>query len=284
MDNVAPIEFRIKYDGLVYGDHTIDLVSLGESLQGFAKILATVGHFVSTGLYARQYSAQSVKVTTTAQLEKGSIDITAFVSASVPILFGGAGGAVLTAVVQHVLGRKERQKMEYLASALKQALDQNKELAENSLQMSERLLSTIERMADGLASARKQAVSPIGKSCKTISLLEGDNQIVQADSSLKEYFEAENISSVSNLQKFDGRLTELDKDNGNCKLTMDDDSRLSGVISDPALSVPGNIYIKAFAEDLRINVTAKAQIDKNGEVTKLFISDASIDEERPKED
>lgn len=44
-----PIAITIKYDGLVQGAHTIDLLSFGESLQGLSKILSTVGQFSIDG-------------------------------------------------------------------------------------------------------------------------------------------------------------------------------------------------------------------------------------------
>ena len=38
--NESQMIYVIQYDGLSYGEHTIDLASLGESLQGFSKVLA----------------------------------------------------------------------------------------------------------------------------------------------------------------------------------------------------------------------------------------------------
>ena len=46
--------------------------------------------------------------------------------------------------------------MEHLAAALKQSLSQNQELQG-------RLLATIDKLADGLAAANRQAMHPIGK-------------------------------------------------------------------------------------------------------------------------
>lgn len=276
----SSIGFTIKYEGLALGEHEIDLASLGESLQGFAKILATAGYFVASGHYVRQYSAQNVKVTTNAGLNPGSIEIIATIKALFQSsLFSGSVGAVLGALTQYLLSRKDKKEMEHLAEALKQSLEQNKELAENSQEMVGRLLDTIDKMADGLSNAQRQALSPIGKSCKTISVLDGKGKLVTADKNLKDYFEKDQQIEITEPQKFEGVLVELDKENGNCKLRTESGERFLGTITDPSLHIPGNVYIKSFFDDRPIVATAKAQLNKDGEVTKLFISDAVVKKE-----
>ena len=264
-----PIEFTIKYEGLVLGEHAIDLASLGESLQGFSKILATAGHFVATGQYVRQYSTQSVTVTTDASLRPGSIELMATV---MPIiknpLFIGCASAALGAVVQYVLSRKDKKEMEHLAAALQQALEQNKELADNYKQLSDQLMSTI-------IAASRQAVAPVGRSCKSISILKDHENLVTAGSEFKKSV-AHADEEISTLQEYQGVISELDKETGNCKLSVDSNVRINGVISDPALAFPGNPYIESFVKDQLITVTAKAQIDKDGDVTKLFIIDGVL--------
>lgn len=276
-DSTNPtIEFTIKYEGLALGEHSIDLASLGESLQGFSKILATAGHFVATGQYVRQYSTQSVSVTTDASLRPGSIELMAIVTPVISNpLFTACAAAVLTVVVQHVLSRKDKKEMEHLAAALKQALDQNKELADNSKQLNDQLMSTINRMADGLVAASRQAVAPIGRSCKSISIIKDNETLVSAGPEFKASV-AHADDEISPLQEYKGVISELDKENGNCKLTVDSNARVNGVISDPTLALPGNAYIESFVRDQLITVTAKAQIDKDGNITKLFISDGVL--------
>lgn len=281
-EEMPPIAFTIKYDGLRLGEHVIDLASLGESLQGFAKILATAGHFVATGQYVSQYSAQTVTVTTDAQLKPGSIDIVASIQAMCSSnIFSGTAGNILGVVLQRILSRNDRngnqEEMEHLAKALELALVQNKENADNARRITEQLIKIIDRMSDGLASARRQAVSPIGKSCTEISIFnEKNDKIVTTDLSDKAAWNATDDEQVTKSQYFYGHLTELDKITGNCKLTIDPGERLNGTISDPMLQIPENVYVTAFAKDLRVKVIAKALVDKNGEVQRLFISDAIL--------
>ncbi len=139
--------------------------------------------------------------------------------------------------------------MKYLASALKQVLEQNKELADNSQRLRDQLMAVISRIADTATVANRQAAIHTGE-------------------------------GIGPLQEYEGVISELDKENGNCKLTVDSNTRINGVISDPALALPGNVYIESFVRDQLITVTAKAHIDKDGNITKLFISDGVLSAER----
>lgn len=267
---------RVKYDELAQGAHAIDLMSFGESIQGLSKILSTVGEFTINGKYIRKYSAHTVKVITDAKLSSGSIDLTVLlVGASSGLL-----GSFITPLLQYILSRKDKKEMEHLAKALEQALAQNKELAENSQKMTESLLKTIERMADGLSKASVETMAPIGKSCGKISLFDGNETtpFVTADKTLKEYLSEESESSIEEPNTYTGTLTELDKITGTCKITLsndEDDTRIAAEIWDPSFKLEReNVYITSFSKDQPITFTAKSQLDKDGNIVKFFISDA----------
>lgn len=267
---MSEIVYVIKYDGLKLGEHTIDLATFGESLQGFSKVLACVGHFVATGQYNRRYSSLSVKVSTTAQLKEGSIELPIAISAYEGELFSGFAGAALTSVVTYVMGRRDKKEMELLAKALEQSMAQNKDTTD-------KLISTIDKMADGLVLANRQALSPIGTSCNSIYVM-GQNreEFVSADVSLKEFFTRTQVQNIEAEREFVGIITELDRLTGACKITMDGDEledRINGQITDPALTLSENIYVRAFSVGEKIRFRAKAQTNADGEVVKLFISD-----------
>lgn len=271
------LAITIKYDDLVQGSHTIDLMSLGESLQGLSKILSTVGQFAIDGKYIRRYSAHAVKVVTEAKLSPGSVDITA-------ILIGASSGllgAMVTPLLQYILSRKDKKEMEYLAKALEQTLAQNKELMENSQKISESLLRTIQRMTDGLSKASLEAMSPIGRSCGKISLSESGRNVpfVTVDKELKDFLTWQETPSIEVSNNYIGTITELDKVTGTCKISLADDDddtlRTPAEILDPSFWLEKkNVYITAFSNDAQISFTAKSQIDKDGNIVKFFISDA----------
>ena len=223
------------------GEHEIDLAELGESLQGFSKILACAGHFLVTGGQVnRQYGKLSVKVSTTANLEAGCIEIPVWIKDFGGEIFSGFAGASLTAVVSYIVSRRGTEEMEHLSKALEQSLNQNKDLQD-------RLLSTIDKLADSLAAANRQALTPIGKSCKTISPEE----------------------------QFTGQISELDLMTGACKISLADseDERINGIITAPALMMLNNAYVEAFSKRADLNFRAKAQKSRDGDIMKFFISD-----------
>lgn len=267
MDDIC---YVIQYDGLARGEYEIDLAELGESLQGFSKILACTRHFLATGQVNRQYGKLSVKVSTTANLEAGCIEIPVWVKSLGDNLFSGFAGAALSAAVAYIVSRRGKKEMEYLAKALEQSLSQNKDLQAQ-------LLSTIDRLADSLAAANRQALSPIGKSCRTISVLDDkkEAELLKADESLKRDMEARPDSIVDQETQFVGQISELDLVTGACKVSLagEEGERISGVITDPALMMPDNAYTQAFAKRAEVTFRAKAQKSRDGAIVKLFISD-----------
>lgn len=265
------ITYVIQYDGLQLGEHSIDLADLGESLQGFSKILACAGHFVQTGQFNRRYSSLNVSVSTSAQLEAGCIEIPIWIQSSTDLLFSGFAGSVLTAVVAYILSRRGKEEMQHLSDALKESLSQNAELQKS-------LLATIDKMADGLVAANRQALAPVGRSCSKVSLLDGtkEKEFVTVDEELKKQIDRAKSPEITEVAEYRGNISELDKLTGACKVSLDedgDDARINGVITDPLLSVPGNLYLQAFANGDTLKFRAKAQLADNGEITKLYISD-----------
>ena len=263
--------YVIQYDGLARGEHEIDLAELGESLQGFSKILACAGHFLVTGGQVnRQYGKLSVKVSTTANLEAGCIEIPVWIKDFGGEIFSGFAGASLTAVVSYIVSRRGTEEMEHLSKALEQSLNQNKDLQD-------RLLSTIDKLADSLAAANRQALTPIGKSCKTISVLDDkkSGDLVRVDETLKREIESKQDSIISPEEQFTGQISELDLMTGACKFSWADseDERINGIITDPALMMPNNAYVEAFSKRADLNFRAKAQKSRDGDIMKFFISD-----------
>lgn len=278
MTEIEPkqIQYFIQYDGLKRGEHSIDLADLGESLQGFSKILACVGHFIQTGQFNRRYGSLNVTVSTNASLEPGCIEIPVWIKEAAPQIFSGFAGSVFTAVVAYVISRRGKQEMEHLSNALKQSMAQNE-----ALQI--KLLATIDKLADGLVAANRQALSPIGRSCDSISILDGEKQStgIFADKETKDFIDKEQEKEVSPESDYIGRISELDKLTGACKISLDgdqDDDRIACVITDPLLQTRGNGYVRSFADGTPIKFRAKAELNSDGCIIKMYISDIVSDQ------
>ena len=184
--------------------------------------------------------------------------------------FSGFAASVLTAVVAYILSKRGKEEMEQLAAALKQSLTQSQELQG-------RLLETIDKLADGLTAASCHSTRPIGRSCQTVCILDPDT----ADKAFKECLEKSKEQTLTQESSYTGRISELDRVTGACKVSLDDDPddmRINGLISDPMLQVSSNPYVVAFANNEKLKFQAKAQLNSNGDIVKLFISDASVGE------
>lgn len=155
--------------------------------------------------------------------------------------------------------------MKLLAKALEKVLDQNKELQD-------RLLKTIEKLADGLTVADRQALAPIGRSCR-ITSEEKQSGFVIAEEALKRVLKPQPGVKVLPIKEYTGTITELDLLSGSCRLSLSDDGadRIPAVIADPELAMPNNPYVTAFALREALTFRAKAQLSLDGVILRLII-------------
>jgi len=262
----------IRYEGGDAADHAIDLNQLGQSLQGLARVLAVSAHFAQTGKYNKQLNALSVRVLACPVSEHHCYEVSAFVrkALSSAELWSGLGTGLFMAVVNHVFNRTKEQELKHLSAALEKSLGQQGEAQT-------RMLATIERLADALLPAVRQTLAPIGQSVASINIRSaGKNEAsVHLDAQTKALAAVPKDNQITAPMALVVVISELDMLNGSCKVTMEDDpdSRISAVIVDPVVTRPGNAYADAMTYLKFVTVTAKAEIDQDGCIVKLFISD-----------
>jgi hypothetical protein len=259
----------IRYEGGDAVSHTIDLNQLGQSLQGFGRILATCAHFVETGKYTKQLDSLSVRVVASEPDKHRCYEVWAYVRSllSSDNMWSGAGGAVLATVVAYVLSRRSGEEMKLLKDALDKALA-------NNAQTTEKLISTIDRMAEALRPSARLAATPIDKSCSNIDLYSGQSKIVDLDHSKKEYFSQPARANFLPTRCYSGTVSELDVKTGSCKVSLgESEQRLPAEITDPIRVMPNNPYALALASQQPISFMAKAELDEGDDITKLYISD-----------
>lgn len=266
---------RFRFDGLDAGDHKADLYTLGESLQGLARIAAVAGHFAVTQEYSKYFSVHEVRIVATEpKANCFSIDAVWEFVKQQQILSGGFG-AIGAVIISYILASNanKAEEMKLLKDSLDKAI---RELGSRDDKIVMGLLGVIEKMAVDLRPSAKQAVAPIGKSAATITISSSDGNF----SSSYDINDAEQIrkmadNEISDVQTIVVKITELDKVRGSAKVNMDgepEDKRVNAVISDPLLEIPNNKYALALASGERIAVRAKIQ-SKDGEVSKIYISD-----------
>ncbi len=77
---------------------------------------------------------------------------------------------------------------------------------------------------------------------------------------------------IIGILAFEDRLTALDKITGECRISLQN----KYPVSDPALSEPGNVCLRAFLDDFVRTVGARAALTGSGSAVKLFISCARL--------
>ena len=268
-------ELSIRYEGGDAESHAIDLSQLGQSLQGMARVLAVSAHFAQTGKYNKQYDTLSVKVVARPVEEHHCYEVSAAVMKVITngdVLWSGIGTALFMAVVGYVFNRRKEEELKHLSAALQQSLGQQGETQA-------RLLATIEKLADALQPAARQALSPVGQSVSSINIRPAGSAeaTVTLDATTKALSTASKDNAITETRIFSGVISELDMINGACKVALDSDpeSRVASIITDPIVTRPGNRYAEAMSHLRPVKFTAKAEIDQDGGIVKLYISDIS---------
>lgn len=256
-------------------NHEIELFALGDALKGIARIAAVAGHFAVTQKYSRRLSSHDIRVV--AREPKAncfSVDILwSFVQQHQ--ILSGSFGAIVGVLIPYVIAvsANKRQEMNILKESMNDLISQ---LGSNNDYAIDRLSQIIEQMAIELKPSAKLAVTPIGSSCKTLSISTG-SRVSVFDESDKEQIIKNELDEITDTKPFTVLITELDLERGTCKVHVDgdDEHRVNAVITDPQLQLTNNSYSIAFAAGEPITIQGKALL-KEGELVKLFISDYGI--------
>ncbi|SDO28906.1 hypothetical protein SAMN04487957_10561 [Halomonas shengliensis] len=147
-------------------------------------------------------------------------------------------------------------------------------------------MDTIDRLADGLRPSVRKSVVPVGSSCERIDLYAEGEKHQTIDQALKDSVMSSVDEELINEKTYSVTISEMDYERRTCKVRLvgdeNDDSldedglppRISGVITDPAVELQGNLYLQAFMSQRPLDVRAKATL-KDGSITRLYISDTA---------
>ena len=256
----------IRYDGLDADAHQIELTTLGESLQGIARIIGVSSHFLITFEYAKQLQALDVRVLVQ-EPKANCFSIHAVVEfAQQHQILSGSFGATLCTLVTWLIHRASNNQAEM--KAIKDSLD--KAIAQLAGQdIVPRMLSTMDKLAEGLRPSLRMAVAPIGKSCREMRI--GTDAVI--DEATAEAIRSTADDEVTDEQIWNIRLTELDIESRTAKARFTDDEdedarRIKVTITDPSIEP----YLTAFANQSAFKAKGKG-ILRDGEIHTLYISD-----------
>lgn len=261
----------IRYDGKDAENHILNLHSLGESIQGSARIIATCAHFLVTFKYTKQLQAHDVTVVAK-EPEANCFELTVLIEKALQSHFlTGIGGSALTALISYIIAKQSNstKEMKHLKEVALKALES---AAGKNDKTVEKLLSTIEKMASGLRASSRKAVGPVGEYCDTMKI--GDQTAIPIDKAKKDAIISQEDEEIIEAKTYNLLFTEIDLENqtGKVRLTGEDSNRLNVAITDPIINKRGNDYVEALALKNNIKVRAKAA-QKDGDIVKLYISE-----------
>jgi len=253
--------------------HEIELSALAESLKGISRIVGVTANFAVTEKYVQHKDALAIRVITRAP-EAKCFEIMAWVKwAAEQPLISATLATLLASLITYIVSKavNNREEMRHLRGALEAAI---KELGHRDQPVVDRLLTTIDKMADALKPAVKQAVAPVGETAATLTI--GDaagRRMATVGVAEKAAIMADEPLEVGDERTYHVLITELDMETGGCKVAFLDEpnSRYPGRITDPAFALPNNVYATAMAARRDISVRAKATL-KDGEIDRLYIS------------
>ncbi|HBO1919621.1 TPA: hypothetical protein ACVGMK_000015 [Pseudomonas aeruginosa] len=117
-------QIKIRYEGGDADRHELDMLELGESLQGFARLYSTVANFVETGVYSKQWKALEIRAYATEPKAK-CFEMGMLLSwASQTQVLSGLAAAIIGPIIAYILMKLSNQKdeMKHLREILENQL------------------------------------------------------------------------------------------------------------------------------------------------------------------
>ena len=287
--------FSLRYEGNDADEHTMDALQFGRSLAGAARIYNVTAHYclfgeVPRGNYKKELTSY-VSVPKEGSYE-ACVVITTLTQQN--LMYTELGKAALTQVLFAVIGALKRlwitNKPEDTVTALNRTLTEialaspeaNKLLTNGLIKANDdlaslqgKLIETLPVLASSLRPSAKKMVTPIGNSCKSMCQFHGTSfatAITEPEADVIREGDHLEIEGIDNFEC--ERILEINLSTGHCEMLVEGvEGVVKGIISDPILNTPGNVYTQALDQRTPFDFSAKP-VKKDGKIHRLYISDA----------
>lgn len=270
----------IRYDGLDAAAHEIDLMLLGQSLQGASRLIGVASHLALTGVYVSRAPAMSVRVLALPPQVR-CFEVPVEVAGIIPVLplLSAAGRAAtkkaVEAIVNYIFARNggRPSEAERAMEVVKAAIEANRDVTLKALDVAD----SVVKAANDQRPAVRSFAAPVGTSVST-AVIGGPERAFVIDQTAKEVIDYEEEPDIGPAQTFTVAVSELDIKTGSCKVALygENDGRISAEITDPVVRSPRSPYSAAIHGQGWIKVTAKPHL-RGGQIEKLTISDTQQD-------
>ena len=276
--------FRVIYGGNDTDSHLLDAENGALSIFGTAKLYNSVLHLYFLGRVPGKRSRQYVR-TYCQPPTSGSVDFP-LVAATFydqflsfqPILIT-VGHVLISKLIASVLAFRTKREAEVmrLVRVIEQQVQNHQDLANTAIgelaKSRDQLYAIIGRLTEKNRLPMEEMVSPIGSSCTTITHFPGtpDQQLI--DEATAEVLRAKEDLEVGPQTEFLCMILGVDKKTRSCRIMLQNGIEVRGKITDPLLETPHNIYTAALDDSRQVIISGKPLL-RQGEITKIFISDA----------
>lgn len=262
----------IRYDGLDATQHAIEITALGDSLAGLGRIIGVAATFAVTDKLVLHSDARPLKVVVgppepncvTLQAALAWVDQSAFVAGTASALTA----SLVAYIIKSYAGQKEE--MKHLRAITEQALRQ---AGHRDDKIVERLLDTVDKMADSLKPSVRKAVKPVGVTAQTMTVggsSPGSARVV-VDKAMRDAIDADAPLEVGDEVMVEVRFEEMNLVSRTCRIAFNEEDHFSAEITDPVFLIPNNAYATAFAAQTSLQVRARPTL-RDGEIDRWYIS------------
>jgi len=288
--------FSLRYDGNEATENIIDVLQLGKSLSGASRIYNATLHFCAFGNVPRgNYTKYASAFTTVPRAGcYEAIILMGLTASQNPALIEWSRDG-LSKIFFHILGalknswlnENQSENINNTVHSLLEAADKDRAtkdtlingLIQSNTNLAELLkisiTNNLPELSRACRSAARDLVDPVGKSCSSLSH-HTDHRIVCEISEPEAYvIKSRNQEDLGDMQKFICEsITEVNRNTGHCEMRIKGiDRPIKGKITDPALTLAGNIYTQALDQKTSFSFSAKP-VNRDGKLNKVFISDA----------
>jgi hypothetical protein len=275
----------IRYTGLFADSHLVDANQFGQSVSGVARVgnsICNILFFAEVGnpkkykirFYVRPSKENGLLQELVAVMNNGAMPIFH------PALLTIGGKFVeraFDAVIKTALGRKGEAALaiEKLHDLAKENLEFSKQVHAGQMQDKAWMQGMIEGLVSQHRGALRELPAPVGNTVRQMQIgAPAVGPIV--DEAAAEVLRAREPLQLGDTHEYEVMVEGVFKTNGACRLRLLPEGRVVfGKITDPALSIPGNVYTSALDRGLPLKVTAKPTL-KDGEIHTLYVSDAKL--------
>ena len=284
--------FQLVFRGNDAEKHQLDAVQAGKSIAGTARLYNSVLHFSFHGQIParnyRPYIRTYTQAPTAGCLELTLIAATLYNQINAyPVIVQKAVEFVFPKLLKAIFSSRTKQSAQMM-KALDIIHDQSKQShaqTTQSLSLAQtaigaiaadkaQLLGLVQQLTNNNRAAMAEMVSPIGYSCRSLTHFDKTPMAQVIDEPMAESMRSKEELEVGTQMRFEGTIFAVNKATGACSVRLTESgTEIRGKITDPALQHTHNAYTIALDTDAKILLTAKPLL-KDGEVVKLFISDA----------